>query len=135
MVDPTHEPFIELVLHNDHLGSKDKEGNKGRRFARKDIEAFLDGDMKDEMLSICYEYWSYGDTGKVATLLGAKAVTDVHSNVDPAILEGKAKLEARVHNMTGVPAEHLEKVSAMKHITDSLSRKPKDPEEPKKDNK
>lgn len=135
MVDPTHESFVDLVLHNDHLGSKEKDGHKSRKYDRTHIEAFLNGEFKDEMLSVCFEYWSYGDTGKVATLLGAKAVTDIDSKVDPAILEGKAKLEARVHNMTGIPAEHLSKASAMKNMSDDFEKKPLDPEDSKKQKK
>lgn len=101
MVEPTHQPFIELVLCNDHLGSKDNEGNKGRRYSRKELEDFVNGEIKDELLSVCFERWSYGQTGKVAKLLGALAVTDVESKVDPALLEGLAKLQAREDKLTG----------------------------------
>jgi len=95
MVEKSHEPFIDLVLCNDHLGSKDDQGNRGRRYSRSDIEDFLNGDQSDELLSICFQRWTYGETGKVAKLLGAPAVTEVESRVDLALLEGKALLEAR----------------------------------------
>lgn len=122
MVEKSHVPFIDLVLHNDHLGSKDKDGNHGRKYSRSEIEAFLNGEHKDEMLSVCFEYWSYGNTGKVAKLLGSKAVTDISSTVDPALLEGKAKLEAREEKLTGVPAEHLGKVSSMNQMKDDFDK-------------
>jgi len=94
-MDISHQPFLDLVKCNDHLGSKDELGNQGRKYSDSEIRDFLEGERKDELLSVCFEYWSYGDTGKVAKLLGAKSVTEVPVNLNAAQLEGKAKLEAR----------------------------------------
>jgi len=95
MVEKSHEPFLELVLCNDHLGSKNKDGETGKRYSRRDIEDFLNGDSTDELLSVCFRHWCDGNTGRLARLLGAKAVTEVESKVDIALLEGKAQLDAR----------------------------------------
>ena len=95
-MDKSHEDFVELVLHNDHLGDKG-----GRKYSRRDLEDLCNGEFKDELLSVCFEYWSYGETGKVAKLLGAKSVTEIPASlVNPALLEGRQKLEAREAALT-----------------------------------
>jgi hypothetical protein len=66
-MDKSHEPFIELVKSNDHLGK-----DNSRKYSESQLREFLDGQLKDPLLSTCFQYWSRGDTGKVAQILKGK---------------------------------------------------------------
>jgi hypothetical protein len=57
MPHESHQPFIDLIL------------SLSNKWKKRHVIDYLDGDRNDETLALCFEQWSYGNSGAVANIL------------------------------------------------------------------